>query len=462
MAAGVSDPPTVVTAGDFACLMARLGPYEARPHVAVGCSGGADSMALALLLDDWVRAQGGTLTALTFDHRLRPDSTAEAKQVATWLHARAIDHVTLTRSEAPIAGNVQARAREARYAQMSSWCRANGVLHLALAHHLEDQAETVLLRLGRGSGVDGLAAMAPVTEMPDLRLLRPLLDVSRQRLAATLAAADQGHVDDPSNRNDAFARVRLRNAAPLLAREGLTPSRLAATAHQMARARTALEHAVAALLADGVTLVPEGYAVMNVRPFRAAPAEIALRALSRLLSTVAGSAYPPRFERTERLWRALCADGGMETARTLGGCRVLPLKRGAGRFLVCREPRAASETVPAHRGEILWDGRFRIRIRGNSRCDVKRLGRQGWADLVADRPDLRNTGVPAAVRPSLPSFWYLDELVSVPHLSYMRQRVVEDPPTIGELTFAPLNPLTGAGFLCGQAGSESLTLGDAV
>lgn len=446
--------------------MTPLGPFETRPHLAVGCSGGADSMALTLLLDDWVRAQGGRLTALTFDHRLRRGSTAEAEQVGAWLRARGIAHVTLTRPDGPIAGNLQAAARDARYAAMMSWCRANGVLHLALAHHLEDQAETVLLRLGRGSGVDGLAAMAPVTEAADVRLLRPLLDVSRTRLAATLAAAGQNHIDDPSNKDETFARVRLRNAAPVLEREGLTPVRLAATARRMARARAALEDAAARLLAAGVTLFPEGYAVMDLAPFRAAATEIALRALSRLLATVAGSAYPPRFERTERLWHTLCIDGQPLTARTLGGCRVLPLKRQANRqaacLLVCREPRAASESVLLSAGEILWDGRFHFRVGSESRCVVRRLGRQGWAELVADRPDLRSTGIPAAVRPSLPSFWYLDELVSVPHLSYMRHQAVEGLPTIRDLTFAPRKPLTDAGFLCGQLGSESLTLGDAV
>jgi len=457
-----SDPPRPVAPGDFACLMAALGPFETRPTVAVGCSGGADSMALTLLLDAWARAKHGTLTALIVDHRLRPESAAEAEQVGAWLRARGIDHVILTRSDAPIDRNLQAAAREARYAQMSSWCRANGVLHLALAHHQEDQAETVLLRLGRGSGVDGLAAMAPVTETSDVRLLRPLLDTPKQRLEATLAAAGQDHIEDPSNRNEAFARVRMRNAAPLLEREGLTPARLAATARQMARARSALEDAAAQLLARGAALFPEGYAVVDIAPFCRAPAEIALRSLSRLLATVAGSAYPPRFDRTERLWRAVCRDGDLATARTLGGCRILPLKRRPGFLLVCREPRAADECVPVRAGEMVWDGRFRIRINGKSRCNVRRLGRQGWADIVADRPDLRTADVPAPVRASLPSFWYLDEVVSVPHLSYMRHRGVENPPTIRELRFAPLRPLTGARFLCGQSGREGLTLGDAL
>ena len=418
-------------------------------------------MALTLLLQDWVRSLGGKLTALTVDHGLRPESAAEASQVAGWLRHRKIDHVILTRPAGSFGGNLQAAARKARYALMSAWCADRRVLHLFLAHHLEDQAETVLLRLARGSGVDGLAAMAPVIETPDLRLLRPLLGVPRARLAATLAAAGQAHVEDPSNVNAAFGRVRLRRAAPLLDREGLTAARLGATARRMARARTALEAVTARLLADAATLYPEGYAVFGLAPFRTAPREVALRGLSRLLTVVAGVDYPPRFGRLERLMEQMLSDDGFGGGRTLGGCRVLPRK---GRLLICREPRAASDVVPASGGEILWDGRFRLRIDGASRGEVRRLGRKGWTELVAKCPDLRSTTIPAAVRPSLPSLWYLDDVVSVPHFNYVRRGADADIdlPIVRETTFAPMRPLTGAGFVSGQSVSESLTLGVAV
>jgi tRNA(Ile)-lysidine synthase len=459
------EAPAPLDGRAFASLALALGPYERRPHVAVACSGGADSMALTLLLRDWVRSVDGRLTALTVDHRLRPGSTAEARRVGGWLRRRKVEHVILTRPDTPLDGNLQAAARKARYALMTGWCAAQGALHLFLAHHREDQAETLLLRLARGSGVDGLAAMAPVTETPALRLLRPLLDVPRARLAATLAAAGQAHVEDPSNANAAFGRVRLRQASALLDREGLTAARLAGTARRMAQARTALEAATARLLAEAIVLYPEGYATLAIAPFRAASAEIALRALARLVTTVAGSDYPPRLERVERLLADVLStgdEGGSQGGgRTLGGCRILPWK---GLLLVCREPRAAAEVAIVAGEELLWDGRFRLRLDGNARGEVRRLGRGGWAGLVARCPELRSTRVPAPVRASLPSLWYLDDLVSVPHFSYVRcgasakieQSVVRD------VIFAPKRPLTGAGFVSGQAVSESLTLGAAL
>lgn len=459
MTADAAGPAEPLASGEYASLMAALRPFEVRPSIAVACSGGADSMALALLLQDWTRAVGGSLTALTVDHRLRPESGAEAAQVGAWLRARGIAHVTLARPDAPPAGNLQAAARRMRYRLMSDWCRDAGVLHLALAHHREDQAETLLLRLARGSGVDGLAAMAPLSELPEVRLLRPLLGVPRSRLTATLAAAGQEHVDDPSNENVAFGRVRLRRAAAVLDREGLSAERLAATAARLGRARAALEDATARLLARAAAVHDEGYATLEASELAAAPDEIALRALARIVATVSGGAYPPRHERLERLHEALRGgDGGLEAGRTLGGCRILPRK---GRVLVCREPGAAGE-IAAARARFTWDGRFRVVIDGDTGCELRRLGRQGWADLLADRPELRKTHVPAAVRPSLPSFWHLDVVVSVPHLNYVRHGKADALAAVREVTFAPRRPLTGGPFISRQSGRESLTLGDAL
>src|SRR5262249_20106992 len=186
------------------------GPFESRPHLAVAVSGGRDSMALALLVAAWAERRGGRVTAITVDHGLRPEAAAEARQVGRWLRAHGITHRTL-RWRPPagaLPGGLQAAARAGRYAPPCGWGRPRGVLHLALAHQQEDQAETLLLRLARGSGLDGLAAMAPIAERMGVRLLRPLLSVPRARLRATLVAAPQPWIDDPSNENPAHARIR--------------------------------------------------------------------------------------------------------------------------------------------------------------------------------------------------------------------------------------------------------------
>ena len=429
-----------LTSDAFARLMAQFAPFERAPRLAVAVSGGADSLALALLANEWARAAGGTIAALTVDHRLRPESAAEAMQVGAWLGRHRIEHAILVRVGARPAGDVQAKARAARYGLLEAWCRDHGVLHLLTAHHREDQAETLLLRLGRGSGLDGLAGMPAVAERGSCRVLRPLLSEPRARLAATLTAQGQDWIEDPSNRDPAYARARLRAAAAMLAGEGLTAERLAATAGRLARARAALEAVVAGLLARCVWLHPAGFAWLDPSPLVAAPAETALRALGAVIAAVGGGAHAPELAALERLLDAL--PDGIGSGRTLGGCRILPRR---GRILVCREPEAAAAPVQAAPGAgALWDGRFALDVAALAPAGLA-LGALGggaigggaiggdWAEAGARHR------IPPAARPTLPALRDGAGLVAVPHLGHIRPDVA---PGLWTLSFRPQRSLT--------------------
>src|SRR5205823_283329 len=152
-----------------------IGGFEARPVVVVAVSGGPDSLALVILADRWARQRGGVAWALTVDHRLRPESGEEARLVGEWLAARSIAHRVVHWTGAKPASGIQEAARAARYDLLAGWCRSHGCLHLLTAHHREDQAETYLMRRRAGSGLDGLAGMSAMRELPGLRLVRPLL-----------------------------------------------------------------------------------------------------------------------------------------------------------------------------------------------------------------------------------------------------------------------------------------------
>lgn len=426
---------------EFARLMAGLGPFEARPRIAVAVSGGADSMALALLAQAWAVKRGGEAVALTVDHGLRPDSAEEAARVSDWLAARGMAHHILPWTGPKPAADLQAAARAARYALLEGWCRAEGVLHLLLAHHQDDQAETVLLRLGRGSGVDGLSAMAPVQEGPFLRLLRPLLAVPPGRLRATLGALGQDWVEDPSNRNSAFARARLRQLMPALAAEGLTAERLAATASRLARARAALDGAVAEAAARFVVMEPAGFALVEPGCFARLPEEVASRLMVRLLLAVGGGAYPPRRERSAALLAAL--RGGEAVDRTLAGCRLTPWR---GRLVVCREAaRAQPPLALAPREEVVWDGRFRLRLAEDAPpgLSVGALGLQGWrrvADLCKGRT---LPAIPPVARAALPAIYDELGISAVPHLGYNREGGRAE--AFRSMVVTPSNPLTVVG-----------------
>ena len=401
--------------------MAALGPFGREPVIAAALSGGADSLALCLLADPWVRKRGGRLVALTVDHGLRPGSREEAGRVGDWLARRGIAHHVLRwRGEKPRRG-VQAAGREARYHLLREGCARHGALHLLLAHQREDQAETFLMRLARGSGVDGLAAMAPLSADRGILLLRPFLGTAKARLVATLRKANQPWIEDPSNRDPAFDRVRVRRASAALESAGMSAARLGRTARHMALARVTLEAGATDLLARAASVHAAGFCLVDPRALQAAEGEISLRALSRVLMCVAGAHYPPRFERLTRLADAIAA--GLGSARTLSGCRLAPWR---GRILVCREAAAAAGPMsvragPSHR----WDDRFTVRVSARAARPrlgfaVARLGLGGWRQLVAARPGIRESRLPTPVRSLVPALWRAGEVVSAPHLDFDR------------------------------------------
>ncbi len=429
---------------EFANLMKRLGPFEAAPRLAVAVSGGADSMALAVLLHDWVCTAGGSITALTVDHGLRPEAPAEARFVGRTLRPLGIGHRVLRWAGPKPTANIQAVARRARYELLTGWCAAQGVLHLALAHHLDDQAETLLLRLGRGSGLDGLAAMAPVVELPRARLIRPLLGEPKARLEATLTARRISWIEDPSNQDMAHARVRIRQLMPALAVEGLTPARLAAAAGHLGRAKSAIDYAVAGLLAQAATVHPAGHVTLDAAALMEAPEEVGLRALARVLMTVGGAEYTPRLARLARLYGRIHA--GLDRGATLGGCRVIPRDGG---LLLVREPAKVAECRVRPGEHVYWDGRFEVVLHKRARArrgvlTLGGLGRAGWAEVVQEAPEVRGSPIPGPARPALPALSDALGLLAVPHLGFERRG--EEGLIFKHCRFSPKTGLVGAPF----------------
>ena len=431
----------------FSQIMAATGPYEAAPHLAVAVSGGGDSLALALLAERWCRGRGGRVSALIVNHGLRPEATEEAACVGGWIGAHGIAHRTLVwDGPKPISG-LQAAARAARYDLMSSWCRTHGVLHLLLGHTREDQAETFLMRLEKGSGPDGLAAMSRVRALPFCRLVRPLLELPRAALRTTLAAFGQAWIEDPSNNDRRFARVRIRNA---IAAAGLAPSNLAKAASRYGEARVALQRQASCLVAASCDFHPAGFARFRPEVLLANDRDISLRALSRIVTAVGGAEFAPKRDRLERFHRKLTSVGAH--SGTIGRCRFV----GSGdSILICREERRLPEPVTAVPGEqLFWDDRFRVEFAPADGSQIQRylacLGRPGWAEIVGREPQLRSISIPDPVRRTLPALFNRDGVLVVPHLGYFRCTAGLTVRTcvsgFGRLSFAPRNTLSGPGF----------------
>jgi tRNA(Ile)-lysidine synthase len=417
---------------EFSDLMTPLGPFERPPRLAVAVSGGADSMALALMAGAWVDRRGGRLLAITVDHGLRAESAAEAAQVGRWLTARGIAHETIPWTGAKPRSGIQHAARSARYALLFDCCRRHGIVHLLVGHHRDDQEETIAMRIDRGSGPDGLAAMPSSVSGSSARLLRPLLGVARARLEATLVARAQDWIEDPSNRNPAYARVRLRQRRSVEAIGAGDQAPLGDLARQMAGLRSERLSEAAATLARASTLMPEGYAVIDAAALTSASPEAGLRALDGLIRAVGGAAYPNPRDSLLRLWEELRA--GLTERRSLGGCLIAPRRGG---FLLMREPSAMQPPQPVHAGQsIRWDRRFDLRTAGSGDGRVGALTREGWAAI---RTKIERPRLPAEVVVTLPALFDAAGLVAVPHLGWRREASI----LIESAVYAPTSLLAG-------------------
>lgn len=380
-------------------LNAALVPMPDGP-IGVAVSGGSDSLALLFALHE----TGREVRAVTVDHGLRPDSSAEADTVAAICSKRGISHQILRWTDHAASGNLQDNARVARQKLIAAWAASFGVPFVALGHTLDDQAETFLLRLARGSGVDGLAAMAAARDSDGVTWLRPFLAVRRKDLRSYLADRAVPWVDDPSNTDRRFDRVRARAALPYLADLGLGAERLAATAARMARARAALEAGTAALAAACLAPGGAGDIMLDPAPLAAAPEELRLRLLASALTWTAGARYPPRLVRLQAAL-AVIETGALGHGLTLHGC-VLRMVRG--RIAIRREPARAAPAIPAE--ERRWDGRWLLETPPPAAgLQIAALGAAGLAHLGG-----RPAGLSREALLSTPALWDGDRLVAAP------------------------------------------------
>ncbi len=288
LSAGSAAP---LTADEFAQRIQAVIPFPLSQRLAVGVSGGPDSMALAYSLKRWAGVQH--MLALIVDHRLRPESASEAENTSKHLEKLGIASEILRWDHAPVLSKLHATARKARYRLLIEACRRHDIGDLLLAHQREDQAETILMRFAKGSGIDGLCGMEAQSTIDGVRILRPLLDIPKERLIATCEAAQIPFITDPSNKSELFARSRLRRVLPLLAEEGLTTERLIDLGVRATETRDALDHYAQALLRDAAVMSEAGAISISLDRLRAAPRATALRVLNLCLNHIHAGDYPP-------------------------------------------------------------------------------------------------------------------------------------------------------------------------
>jgi tRNA(Ile)-lysidine synthase len=354
-------------------------------------SGGGDSLALMHLAAE----AGLPAEVATVDHGLRPEAAAEAAMVARAAASLGYRHETLAWNGAAARGNIADAARRARYGLLAQWAQRRGLAAVVLAHTQDDVAETFLMRLARGAGVDGLSAMAPRFAAHGVPFLRPWLAIPRQALRAELAARGLSWVEDPTNTDPRHDRARARAALAHLETLGLTAPRLAEVAGHLAQARAALEAATGALLEDCAVPLAGGLA-LRLDPARlfAAPEELVRRALVALILDLAPAEYAPRGAQVAGLAARLAAGaraaelGGTGFRRTRAGLIAFPTRFDPRSLQVEGPPGPPPDPAPT----------------------LGPLGQEGLAQLS----DWRATGLPRAALIASPALWQDGRLMAAP------------------------------------------------
>ncbi len=346
--------------GDPAVLSRLFAPAAAHKALGLAVSGGPDSLALMLLAQRWVAGleTPPQIFVYSVDHGLRPEAAAEVAMVMNLALQLGLEARGLAwRGDKPDSG-LQEAARQARYRLIGAAMAEDKAGLLLTAHHRADQAETVLMRLAHGSGIEGLKAMTPLSRVEGVDVFRPLLDVEPASLHALVQDAGLTPAHDPSNDDPAYERVRWRRLLPALAAEGLDGAALSRFATRMGEADAALTQMADAAFAELVSLDGFGAASLPRDAFHALSPAIGRRLLGRVLNIVGGRQKPRALGQVERLYDQI-AEGDLPRSATLLGA-VVRLKGSA--LTLSREPgRALPEDInlPPRQG-LVWDQRFLI------------------------------------------------------------------------------------------------------
>ncbi|QOD38658.1 tRNA lysidine(34) synthetase TilS [Candidatus Wolbachia massiliensis] len=352
----------------FQNVIKRLATHNNK--VAVAVSGGVDSIALLHLMIGWTKKrQCLPPIALTVNHGLRSESQKEAEFVVNYAKELGVKESFILHWEKQnVKGNVQLKARKARYKLLTEWCKNNNVKYLLVAHHKDDQAETFLLRLERGSGIDGLSSMDYQSFLNNVCILRPLLNFSRSEIEKYANFHQLKWVEDRSNQDLKYRRTLYRNLLKASDNQEILTERICLTALHMKRAAKALLHYTRLAFNDCVNVHDLGYIEIQLSEFYKVPEEIALRLLLYSIMTISSKYYKPRYNSLIAIFNKILRKDN-DVNCTLSECKIRQCRES---LLIIREPSKIQEvsvSLPLS-GPIEWDNRFSCTILGSQECSV--------------------------------------------------------------------------------------------
>ena len=403
---------------EFGCLIANCGLTVNNSHLAVGVSGGADSMALCILAARWGRLNSVSVTALVVDHGLRVSSAYEARVVASWLKRLAIPFEILTIKQPKPTTGIQEKARRWRFLAFDNWCRSNSVDVVLLGHTLDDQIETLFMRINADTGPDGLSGMLSYTRVRGLIIARPLLSITKKRLIATCNHHNQKWINDPSNLDEKFTRVFWRNLRPKVEQVGLASQSIERFSRIMASLRGIIDHYCRDFIKDSGGVSSLGLIWFEASDFNKLPPYFAGLMIGRILRSIGGASKPIKKRRIGKLCRNL--NDKTSLIETLGGCVVQKSEKGS--ILIYREyARCPAPIACLSGGTFRWDNRFEITLSGDQNGIIEALGHHGWCQVIEDANISGHSAmlnkIPFKARLALPVIRHLDGGLSIPHFT---------------------------------------------
>ena len=397
-------------------------PLIGKEKFAIAVSGGSDSLALSILAKLYSLEQCSDFATLIIDHRLRKESAHEAKQTYKNLKKNNIKAEILTYRGSKFTSNIQKKARDLRYDLFQKYCKKNKIRFLILAHHQDDLIENFYIRLIRGSGIKGLTSLQNVSELnKDFYILRPLLHFKKEELLNLTKKIYSTWIEDPSNLNEKFLRVRIRKMQSKLQKEGFDPKRVLKTIENLNTAKNSLDFYISKSEKKYLIFYKEGYATLKSTIFKNEAPEVIFRVIIKAIHFVSGEYYPPRSDSLKILIKNFLSKKFKSS--TLGGCLI---EKNSNTISFFREDRnLTSETLDKIKQTKNWDDRFLVykNFDNKQKFIVKKLGNSGIDYLRKNKFISSLDKIPVQAKKTLPSFWnHKGELMFVPFINFKNRK----------------------------------------
>jgi tRNA(Ile)-lysidine synthase len=400
----------------------KISSFVGKEKFAIAVSGGSDSLALSVLAKLYSLENDNDFISLIIDHKLRKESAEEAKETYKNLTVRKIKAKILTYQGEKFSSNIQKKARDLRYDLFEKYCVKNKIKFLILAHHQDDLIENFYIRLIRGSGIKGLTSLQNIFEYnKNFYLLRPLLNFNKQELLTVSKKYYSSWIEDPSNKNDKFLRVRIRKMQTKLQKEGFDPKRIIKTIDNLNTAKDSLDFYIFKSEKKYLNFYKEGYATLKSSIFNNEAQEVIFRVIIKAIHFVSGEYYPPRSDSLKGLMKNLLAKSFKSS--TLGGCLI---EKNKNIISFYREDRnVAVETLNKTKQKTNWDDRFLVNKNFNNQQQfvVKKLGNHGIEYLRKNKFNDYGNKIPVHAKKTLPSFWNNEgQLLFVPFVNFKNKK----------------------------------------